>query len=719
MKRLLALIAWTCCLAACRGVLLRADAAPEAVDSGARDGALDRTPGPDVPDGVDGARDAGLPLGQRCTASSQCATGLCSSQGRCSSVCVATVHCLAGWYCHPAAAPSEPYFCACDPAPESCDGRDNDCDGRIDDPMPRCSSGGQCANGVCECPAPLIACGGACVNSGTDDSNCGACGNRCGYGHHCDAGACVCASGITPCGSECVRLDRDPTHCGTCDTRCRPGATCVNGICYCPSPAPDSCATGCTDLLADPNHCGTCDRQCVAPETCVSGNCRCPGLRPALCGSVCADVLTDPRHCGDCGTDCPSDHVCVAGRCACPALTPDDCDGRCVDLRSDERHCGACATHCAAGATCSGGVCVCPSDSPTVCADTCVDLTRNINHCGACGNGCASACADGVCVTIVDVSSNGWICMVLADGTVRCQSCGSACSLEGRFPAVPGLSGAVEITTGTAFACARLLDGSVQCWGDNSAGQLGDGSTAMFRPTPSSVPGLAGVVQLTAARRHVCARTEVGEIYCWGLNDRGQIGDGTIVNRSTPTRLTLTGATDVDAADDHTCGVAGGGVYCWGDNAWGQIGDGTTTARWTPARVTVPMVPIQVATGTVFSCAVDALGGLSCWGQVLPGMPGVLGSRTVTPTPVPLATPVAEATAGPNLFVRLQDGRVFGWGANVSQLGAGAIAPGAAWPVRVGSLVGIRRITSESNGCALDGLGALWCWGAVPTRISP
>jgi alpha-tubulin suppressor-like RCC1 family protein len=100
--------------------------------------------------------------------------------------------------------------------------------------------------------------------------------------------------------------------------------------------------------------------------------------------------------------------------------------------------------------------------------------------------------------------------------------------------AVSGLSGAVEITTNYFHTCARRASGTVVCWGDNTFGQLGDGTVGILRSTPVAVSGLSDAVEIDAGERHTCARRASGTVVCWGLGDNGQLGDGMMTTRLTP-----------------------------------------------------------------------------------------------------------------------------------------------------------------------------------------
>ena len=142
------------------------------------------------------------------------------------------------------------------------------------------------------------------------------------------------------------------------------------------------------------------------------------------------------------------------------------------------------------------------------------------------------------------------------------------------------------IAAGDSHTCMiREPDGSIWCWGRNNQGQLGNGSI-VDSTLPVEVPGLSGARSVVAGREFTCAL--VGEeVLCWGANDSGQLGD----NSNTPSRdpiavQGLTGATALAAGGEHTCAIVGGGVQCWGDNEAGQLGDTTTAQHRIPAAVT-------------------------------------------------------------------------------------------------------------------------------------
>jgi hypothetical protein len=185
-------------------------------------------------------------------------------------------------------------------------------------------------------------------------------------------------------------------------------------------------------------------------------------------------------------------------------------------------------------------------------------------------------------------------CAVRNGGTVYCWGLGregqlgnGANNVDNYFPQLVAIGSPVDsIKAGYKHSCARTTNGSVLCWGDNTDGQLGNGSN-----TASNVPVVVAngltFTTISAGYSHTCGIAAGGAAYCWGLNDHGQLGNGGTTSQNTPVAVSggLTFAS-ISAGDFHTCGVTTSGVaYCWGDNEYGTVGDGTQASRTVPTKV--------------------------------------------------------------------------------------------------------------------------------------
>jgi alpha-tubulin suppressor-like RCC1 family protein len=281
---------------------------------------------------------------------------------------------------------------------------------------------------------------------------------------------------------------------------------------------------------------------------------------------------------------------------------------------------------------------------------------------------------------------------------------------------------ATQVSVGTHHTCALTEAGTVRCWGDNDLGELGDGTVHVesFSNLPSQVVGLpAKVVSITAGDQHTCAITENHTAWCWGNNSNGQLGDGTTTDRGKPVQVKgLTNVISISAGDVSTCAVVGatpsatsGAAKCWGNNYRGKLGDGTTTGRKLPTQVSgLTSGVTAISTGVGHTCAVTSAHTAKCWGD---GTSGQLGSGAATISKVPVAvknlTGVTTISAGSETSCATTTGAAWCWGS--------AYVSDTKWrddliPVEVTGLsTGVSVIAAGVDTCAVQA-GAAKCWGA-------
>jgi alpha-tubulin suppressor-like RCC1 family protein len=327
-----------------------------------------------------------------------------------------------------------------------------------------------------------------------------------------------------------------------------------------------------------------------------------------------------------------------------------------------------------------------------------------------------------------------YACALLSSGAVKCWGSnlygqlgdGSTANATARTTPVDVStlsSGVTAIAAGRYHACALLSTGAVKCWGQNTYGQLGDGSTTQSL-TPVSVPDLSsGVIAIAAGERHTCAVLNTGAVKCWGNNDNGQLGDGSTTQSLTPVSVPdlSSGVTAIAAGRYHACAVLNtGAVKCWGWNLYGQLGDGSTTQSLTP--VSVPSLSsgvTAIAAGERHTCALLSTGAVKCWGYNDNGQLGDGSAASVTPrtTPVSVSTlssgVTAISTGSYHTCALLSTGAAKCWGANTSgRLGDGSNTASLT-PVSVSTLsTGVIAIAAGAiHTCAVLNTGAVKCWG--------
>lgn len=272
------------------------------------------------------------------------------------------------------------------------------------------------------------------------------------------------------------------------------------------------------------------------------------------------------------------------------------------------------------------------------------------------------------------------------------------------------------IAAGNSHSLALRLDGSVWAWGLNNSGQLGNG-TQINSSTPLRVAGIPAIKAIAAGNSHSLALGVDGRVWAWGMNSFGQLGDGTTTLRLAPVAVTIPGgAVAIAAGLSHSLAVAAdGSVYAWGYNISGQLGDGTTTNRSTPVRINLPVSVRAVSAGQYHSMALGTNGSVWAWGRNSAGQIGNGNISTqMTPYQVSLAQgATAIAAGGTHSLALLSNQTVVGWGNNnFGQLGIGTTATPQTVPVQAGLAAPVTAISAGADfSLAINAFGAAWSWG--------
>ena len=258
--------------------------------------------------------------------------------------------------------------------------------------------------------------------------------------------------------------------------------------------------------------------------------------------------------------------------------------------------------------------------------------------------------------------------------------------------------------------CASLF-----MWGNNSHGQLGDGTT-INRYNFQAIGGKQNLLHVSTGESHTVAIDSYGDLYSWGNNEHGQLGDGTNLDKYTPVKMQpMTDWDSTSAGANHTIAInSDKELYAWGNNADGQLGDGATTSRSTPARIGTANNWAKISAGSNHTVAINSDGELYAWGD---NADSQLGDGTTvnsnTPTRIGTANNWLFIGAGFNHTVAINsDGELYAWGNNsYGQLGDGTTT-NKSIPTRIGNETNWSVVSSRySHTVAINSDGELYVWG--------
>lgn len=541
----------------------------------------------------------------------------------------------------------------------------------------------------------------------------------------------------------------------TCPTDCNDGFsctvdTCVNGKCQSvigPTTGTTACPVGqyCTvnagciaaPVCATVEQCQNAwkDDACKANLRCDAASSLCmfsvldkdnDGHAPLVCGGDDCDDGNPSIHPGageqcnnlddDCdgaiddndSRSCKVSEFCFNGTCMCK---PENlCSSKCVDLQTDATNCGGCGQKCATGASCMAGACLCP--------------TGQLECVGACSNPDA---ATSKCPAVVQLAPGGvQTCILLNDGSARCWGLnsdgelGNGTTVTSAKPVlVQNLTDGIQLAGGYAHNCALHGTGTVNCWGDKS-----------LRET--SIGQLAGVVEISAGSGfHSCARLTDGSVTCWGsIFYVSDIANGTPVVYSSSSLIPdVDGSVELSSGYEHSCArLADSTLKCWGWNAFGQLGDGTMNNQTTAVTVQGIVGAAGIAVGGLHTCARLSDGTVACWGDYSYGQLGDVSAYLASvslsedagvppglpPVLIEGISDTVQIVAGRfHSCALLGNGTVKCWGANGGgQLGNGTTSNSPS-PVTVQGLSnGVEVRAGAYHTCARLADGTIKCWGS-------
>jgi len=285
------------------------------------------------------------------------------------------------------------------------------------------------------------------------------------------------------------------------------------------------------------------------------------------------------------------------------------------------------------------------------------------------------------------------------------------------------LSNVASVTTDNINVAAITTNGDLYCWGGNEFGQVGNGKSGMYERQESPVKVLSKVVSVTMENGTITAITTNGDLYSWGRNVYGQVGNGkggAGVCQSTPVKV-MSNVVSIMMDEYRTSKVTtlaittNGDLYAWGYNEHGQVGNGksgTGAYETTPVKVLSNVVSLTANDGP--AAAITTNGDLYCWGINLFGQVGNGSSRDNQTTPVKVLTNVVSVTTSQTTVAITENGDLYAWGYNeIGQVGNGMEAysqDSQTTPVKVLSNV-VSVTSSVTNTAAITTNGDLYCWG--------
>jgi hypothetical protein len=533
---------------------------------------------------------------------------------------------------------------------------------------------------------------------------------------------CNAANQCTKCTSDNDCAGRSLTACnltsGAC-VQCTQNGQCGSGAC---DTATNKCV-GCTQRSHCPGACQTCTNNvCTAVKggddpTGCAGTCDSNGECKAKRGQRCDVVLGGCIAGSPCADNYCCDQACTATCKACNLPTK---EGTCSPAASGDPPSGhgTCGTDAQCKGSCAGrtdGLCNYPT---TACGNPSCSGNRIVP---------GGHCASGTCTPDGAQDCNGGL--VCTSNACK-LSCGPDTDCRDNYfcSATTCHSDAVAISPSYGdHVCVISTDRLIHCWGTNDQGQLGDGTVSgAWTTTPSTVSGINNATAVVSGSTFSCALLADSTVRCWGLNSMTQmgIGDTTSPYKASPvTPIGLSPVIALAASTATVCAVEQAGtVKCWGYNGGGIILGSTNFMESVPVQVTGVTGAKAIAVGMAHACILTTDGTPKCWGgnfKLQAGAPESMSTVTSPRTADGTGTGYTGITAGNGHTCVLKSGIATCWGDNsMGQLGDNIVL--TPQPAAVLSQIsGITVLSAAADStCALLTNGNVWCWGNVMSADS-
>jgi len=323
-------------------------------------------------------------------------------------------------------------------------------------------------------------------------------------------------------------------------------------------------------------------------------------------------------------------------------------------------------------------------------------------------------------------------CALLETGHVDCWGwngtgqLGTGNKIEHTTPTpVPGITNAVAIAAGGDDTCVLLPEGHVSCWGDNLYGELGNGASKGISSVPVEVPGISGATAVSTGPTKTCVLLTGGSVDCWGYNGAGGLGDGTLEESNSPVEVhEVAGATAISAGEANCALIEGGTVSCWGNDNYGELGQGAPVVQshagdgtWAYSTTALEVPGLSGVTAISSNedhvCALLSSEAVSCWGRNDHGQLGTgnLGFGLVPGEVQGLEDATQIETGGTTCALRT-GGHVDCWGNNEFGAVGNGTTIDANLPVEVAGIAGATQVAAgENHSCAVLPTGHIDCWG--------